>query len=326
MKTLKRIITGFIIVLGGALISYVFFEKEAYDTINKNIGRTIWIGLMLMLTLIGAALSQSYFERRAEAATRHRDQDPTTYKYLNYLCSFLIYFVGIGLAAVAIPALRNAAASALAGAGVMAIVVGVASQEGISNIVGGMFIIFFKPFRIGEIVRVNDNAMGRVEDINLRHTVIKNFQNKRIVIPNAIMNKEHITNYSMTEHKTCEWIEVGISYDSDIDKAIELMRDEAMKHPYQLDQRTEKEKENDAPEVDVQVIGLGDSSVNLRAWVWSASFATGFKMRNQLYKNIKERFDAEGITIPFPQRTLHLKTMPDVLPKNGKLQVEENHQ
>ena len=146
-----------------------------------------------------------------------------------------------------------------------------------------------------------------MEDLTLRHTVINNFQNKRVIIPNAIINKENITNYYLGEYKICEWVEVGISYDSDIDKAIALIQEEAEKHPHLLDNRTPKEKEDSKPKVDVQVVGLGDSSVNLKAWVWAASFQTGFKMRNDLFKAIKQRFDAEGIEIPFPHRVLVYK-------------------
>ena len=74
--------------------------------------------------------------------------------------------------------------------------------------------------------------------------------------------------------------------------------------------RTAQEKKDGKSVVDVQVIGLGESSVNIRAWVWGASFVTAFKMRNDLYKSIKQRFDREGVEIPFPHRTVVLKNAP----------------
>jgi len=307
LKALRRVFRLFFILFGLGLISYVFLQKEAHELITQNLIRVIWITLVLAVTLMSAALSQTFFNNKIEQISRRDQQDSTTYKYLSNLATFSIYTFGIVLAAIAIPPLRTLATSALAGAGVFALIAGVAAQEGIANLVGGIFIVFFKPFRIGDVVRIGPDLVGRVEDLNLRHTVINNFQNKRIVIPNAVINKENITNYYLGEYKICEWIEVGISYDSSIDKAIAIMQEEGENHPHALDNRTPQEKKEGKPIVDVQVIGLGESSVNLRAWVWGASFITGFKMRNDLYKSIKQRFDQEGIEIPFPHRTLVFK-------------------
>ena len=307
IKTLRRVLKAFFITVGMVLVSYVFFEKQAHQLITENLVRIIWIALVAVVTIVSAAIAQTFFENKIETTSRRDQQDTTTYKYLNYLSVFFIYLFGIGLMAIAIPPLKNLAASALAGAGVFALIIGVAAQEAFSNLIGGLFIAFFKPFRIGDVIRIGDGTVGRVEDLTLRHTVINNFQNKRVIIPNAIINKENITNYYLGEYKICEWVEVGISYDSDIDKAIALIQEEAEKHPHLLDNRTPKEKEDSKPKVDVQVVGLGDSSVNLKAWVWAASFQTGFKMRNDLFKAIKQRFDAEGIEIPFPHRVLVYK-------------------
>jgi len=306
-KSLRRISKVFYSLLGMGLISYLFFEESMYKTINTNIGRIIWIGLVATATIVGSALTQGYFRTKVRRLSTRDKGDVTLYKYLNYLVTALVYLFGIILIALAFPALRNFAAAAGASAGAIALVAGVASQEGISNLVGGLFIAFFKPFRIGDVVKIGADIMGVVEDVNLRHTVINNFQNKRIVIPNAIVNKENIINYYLGEYKNCEWIEVGISYASNIDKAMQIMREVCEAHPHCLDNRTEKEKQKDAPIVDVQVIRLGSSSVDLKAWVWAASYLTGFKMRNQLYKSIKEQFDKEGIEIPFPHTSLVFK-------------------
>lgn len=306
-RSLKRISKVFFTLLGIGLISYLFVDESLYPTLNNNIGRVIWFGFVLTITVVLVAISKAYFRSKMNNIT-HRDAgDITLYKYLGYLVSALIYSMAIFLIALSIPALSNIATAAGASAGALAIIAGVASQEGIANLVGGLFIAFFKPFRIGDIVKIGDSPMGRVEDINLRHTVIKNFQNIRIVIPNAIVNKENISNYDMIETKNCEWIEVGISYSSDMDIAISVLRDICENHPSCLDLRTEKDKERGVPKVDVQVVGLGNSSINLKAWVWSASYVRGFEMRNQIYKSIKEGFDMAGIEIPFPHTTVVLK-------------------
>lgn len=308
-KNLTTISKVFFIVLGLGLLSYLFLDKDTHNFMNRNIVRIIWIGTVSTITVIVSAISTHYFEERMNHVSRRDKGDVTTYKYLNYLSKFSIYLIGIILIALSIPGLKTFAAAAAGSAGVLALIAGVAAQEGIANLAGGLFIAFFKPFRIGDVVKIGETIMGRVEDLNLRHTTINNFQNKRIIIPNAIINKENITNYYLGEYKMCEWIEVGISYDSDVDLAMRVMSEVCEAHRYCMDNRTDKEKSNGDPIVDVQVIGLGDSSVNLKAWVWCASYLTGFKMRNELYKNIKERFDSDGIEIPFPHTTVVLKNL-----------------
>jgi len=304
IQMLKKIVSIFIFLIGSFLASYAFFEKEFYETINENFIRIIWIGIVAIATIIAVAINHRYFINKI-ASTSMRDKgDPTAYKFLNYFCTFFIYFIGFTLAALAIPPLRSLAQSALAGAGVLAVVGGVASQEAISNIVGGIFIVFSKPFRIGDVIRVGSDVVGQVEDLTLRHTVIKDFHNKRVVIPNAIINKEQITNYNFGDQNICEWIIIGISYDSVIQKAMDIMESEALDHPNCIDHRSSYQKKNGEPQVLVKVTDLGDSSVNIRAWVWARNYAMAVEMRHDLYKSIKLRFDEEGIEIPFPHRTV----------------------
>ena len=100
---------------------------------------------------------------------------------------------------------------------------------------------------------------------------------------------------------------MGISYDSDVDLAMEIMRDEALKHPSCRDFRTAEDIAEGRNKVIVRLIGFGDSSVNLRAYVWADDPISGFVMKTELFKSIKERFDAEGIEIPFPYRTIVYK-------------------
>lgn len=307
--SLKKIFRIFFVCLGIGMISYLFVDESSYVLINDNLGRVIWFGLVFVFIVICSAISKSYFENKIINLSRRDSGDITLYKYINYLVTAIIYLSGIILIALAVPALKNLATAAGASAGALALIAGVASQEGISNIVGGLFIAFFKPFRIGDIVKIGQSTMGRVEDINLRHTVIKDFQNIRIVIPNAVVNKENISNYYMIESKNCEWIEVGISYTSDIDKAMDILREVCESHPLCLDMRSDKDKEKNVPKVDVQLVCLGDSSVKLKAWAWSASYMTGFKMRNQIYKSVKEAFDKAMIEIPFPHTTVVHKNL-----------------
>ena len=137
-------------------------------------------------------------------------------------------------------------------------------------------------------------------EITLRHTVIRDAENRMILIPNNKINSSTIINSSYGDTSTCSFVEVGVSYTADLNRAIDVMRDEIMKHPLLIDHRTEQDKENGVPQVVIRVTNLGDSAITMRAWAWASSAGNAFAMKCDLLKAIKERFDAENIEIPYP--------------------------
>lgn len=265
--------------------------------------------IIVLTFLIAYLFRRLYFKRLSNTSMQFRN--PTGYKFVGHLVSGLIYVVGFGIAIFTIPSLRSLAGSMLAGAGIATVVIGFASQNALSNIVSGLFIVIFKPFRVNDRLEIRGTLAGVVEDITLRHTVIRDFRNQRIVIPNSIISDEVIINADMSESKVCRWFEVGISYDSDIDLAKKIIQEEGEKHPCILDNRTPEDIANAAPVVRVRVISLGESSVNLRGWLWASSAADSFELFCDLNEIVKKRFDAEGVSIPFPHRTLVFKNEED---------------
>jgi small conductance mechanosensitive channel len=268
-------------------------------------------GLIIVGTLVAAfilsKILRALFTKFLQLASSKLNVDPTHYSFLNNLISFVIYFGAFIFIFYTIPGLRALGVTLFAGAGVAAAVVLFASQQAFSNIINGIFIIVFKPFRVGDIIKVGTLNIGKIEDITLRHTVIRDFENRRIIIPNTVIGSETLINSSIRDEHICNFVEFGISYDSDINKAIEIIRDEAMKHPNYIDNRTREEKKNNVHPVMVRVIGFGDSSVNLRAFIWSKDHMSGFILKCDLFKSVKERFDREGVEIPFPYRTIVYK-------------------
>ncbi len=267
----------------------------------------IFIGI-IMGTILLAFLVNRFFRRLIRRSTNHMNNDPTNYLFLRHALSGLIYVVGFSLAIYMMPNLRMIANSLLAGAGILAVAVGFASQHALSNIISGLFIIIFKPFRVKDRIQIRELS-GVVEDITLRHTVIKNFENRRILIPNSVISDEIIVNADFEDEKICKWIEIGISYDSNIDRAKEIMREEVLTHPLNIDPRTPEQVEAGEPLVPVRVIALAESSINLRAWAWTKDNADAFSMGCDLIESIKKRFDLEEIEIPFPYRTIVHKNM-----------------
>ena len=301
---LNRVIRISSALLATLLVIDLFIPASYRNQVVGSIPRMVWLSFVTMLTIVSVAVSSEILKKRM--VEKGDPQEYKTFQFVNFLVKLVIYILGAALAIIAIPALQVYAKSLLASAGVLTVSLGFASQEAISNITSGLLIIFYKPFRIGDLIKLPGNMEGRVEDITLRHTVIRNFRNQRIVIPNSVINKEKLINYSLKDPKICQFINIGISYDSDIDKAKAIMVEECEKHPNILDNRSEIEKANEMPMVKVSVISLDDNAVMLRAWAWAYQFDAAFKMKCDLLESIKKRFDKEGIGIPFPQRTIHI--------------------
>ncbi len=303
----QKILNTLWIILGIMALSWNFMDQDRVRKVALgNFGLVFYLGVVTVLTIVIASIVQTWFQRTIKKRNEEH-QDTTSYKFLRYVAIFGVYFLGGILALVAFESMRNFAAAALGGAGVFAVVAGVASQEALSNLVGGLFIIAFKPFKLGDIIKVDETMVGTVSDITLRHTVIRNYENKMIVIPNAIINKEKLINYDLGERMCCQWIEIGISYDSDIDLAKRILREQCEDHPHLIDNRSELDKYNNVKKVIVRVIALDDSAVTLRAWAWASNFTDAFVMKCDLYESVKKRFDKEGISIPFPHRTMVFK-------------------
>lgn len=171
--------------------------------------------------------------------------------------------------------------------------IGLALQGTLQNIAAGIMLLFLRPFRVGDYIDA-EGLSGTVEEIGLFTTEMRTYQGIYLEVPNAKIWNRAILNYSRVAARRLD-IVVGISYDDDIDKAQAAL----------LDLMAADGRANAEPEPQVMVKELADSSVklNLRCWAaaddyWSLLF--------DLNKAVKQRLDAEGISIPFPQRDVHL--------------------
>lgn len=263
--------------------------------------------VVIILAIIFSRIIRRLLKRFFDKSSEELKVDPTRYRFFRNMVDLVIFTLAIILVFYSIPELRSLGLSLFAGAGIFAAIVGFASQEAFSNIVSGVFIVIFRPFRVNDIIKVGSFDRGVVEDITLRHTVIRSFENRRLVIPNTVISQEVVLNSTLVDEQVCVFFEIGISYDSDVNKAFEIIRDECVKHPSFLDHRSDEEKIKGVHPIHVKVLGLGDSSVNIRAWAWAKDQIVGFEMKCDLFKSVKERFDNEGIEIPFPHRTLVYK-------------------
>jgi len=261
----------------------------------------------LLVALVVSKILRIIIDRFIKLSSKKLRVDYTQFNFLKNAVTFFVFLAAIIFIFYSIPRLKALSITMFAGAGILTAIALFASQQAFANIVSGVFIVIFKPFRVNDLVDVGNLPKGRVEDITLRHTVIRNFENRRMIIPNSVISSEILINSNIVDETICNFIDIGISYDSDMDKAMEIMSKEAMAHPNYIDHRTEKEIKEGIPPVMVRVMGFGDSSVNLRAFVWTVDHSTGFILKTDLHKSFKEAFDKQGIEIPFPYRTIVYK-------------------
>jgi small conductance mechanosensitive channel len=179
---------------------------------------------------------------------------------------------------------------ALVGAAGLAI--GLALQGSLQNFAAGVMMIVFRPFKLGDFIEAG-GVMGVVEQISIFSTTMKTGDNREIIIPNGQIYSGAITNYSARDTRRIDLV-FGIGYDDDMLKAKKVMEDILAAHELVLEE----------PAPAVAVAELADSSVNfnVRPWVNSADY---WGVRSDLIEKIKLAFDAEGISIPYPQMDVH---------------------
>ncbi|SFN15325.1 mechanosensitive ion channel family protein [Marinobacter pelagius] len=239
---------------------------------------TLVIGMWLINKLVGvldAKLSQ---------------KDPTLNKFL---CGLIGAVLKILLLISVASMVGIATTSFIAIIGAAGLAVGLALQGSLANFAGGVLILIFKPFKVGDVINAQ-GYLGSVREISILYTIVDTFDNQRIIIPNGQLANASLTNLSAYETRRCD-MTFGIGYADDIDKAKDIC-----KRLIEEDERALKD-----PEPLIVVGALGESSVDLTVRAWTKS-ADMWPFYWDMQERVKKAFDAEGISIPFPQRDVHL--------------------
>jgi len=211
--------------------------------------------------------------------------------------TFLESIIGITLKIVvviiAITTVGISMASVVAIISSAGLALGLALQGGLSNIAGGVMIMIFKPFKVGDYIDTHEDC-GTVKEINIFHTVLTTVDNKTVVLPNGNLSNSVIVNYTAMKNRMLD-LEVSVSYDSDVNKVKEILYDLANNFEYKL-----KDKE-----VFVGLKQHADSALifAFRIWVDKKDY---WNAKCEMLEKIKKEFDNKKITIPFPQLDIHL--------------------
>lgn len=256
------------------------------------------LGALLILG-IGWFVAQSLV-RLTLAALRRVGAEPT-------LVSFLGSFLKLAAAAVVVVAalsyLGVPPASMLAVLGAAGLAVALSLQNSLSNFASGIIISVFRPFKVGDVLDVS-GEVGTVESIEIFYTHFSTPDNRGMILPNSTIASSKIINLTAKETRRID-LEIGVSYEDDLDRVLKILRELVESDPRILKD----------PAPILGVANFGESSVNLwvRPWVKRTDF---LDVSLDLKRRIKQRFDELGISIPYPQRDIHVIPS-DSTPRNS---------
>lgn len=223
-------------------------------------------------------------------AMEKREVDPALRSFGSDLLFYAVMVLTI-IIALSVAGVPTASFVAVVGAATLA--VGFALQGSLANFAAGVLIILFRQFKVGDFIEAG-GVLGSVEEINILVTKMKSIDGKQVIVPNGQLMGGTITNFSVNPTRRVD-LTFGISYGDDIDKAKAIIHE-----ILEADERVLKE-----PAPLVAVMELGDSSVDIavRPWVNRTDF---LGVMTDTKEKVKKAFDAQGVTIPFPQRDVHL--------------------
>ncbi len=234
----------------------------------------------------------SYILSLYKKTVRIKKIDPLLESFIASLIT-TVYYVGVLFVVIGVAGVQATSIVTLLGTAGLA--VGLALQGSLSNLAGGMLILFFRPFNKGDYISNNSGIDGTVEKIKILYTELLTFDNKTIIVPNGVLANHPIINYSKNAERRVDLI-FTVSYDTPIDKAIDLMTEVATSHP----------KVNQEKDITIRLLSHNSSSLDFAYRVWCKKedyFAVTFDM-NEL---VKKKFDENGIEIPYQKIDIYNK-------------------
>jgi len=269
-------------------------DQEFTTTIEKYLPLIISYSLKvagaILILVIGTWISRSVSKRIKKAIQKNEKIDSTLAPVVANVTRILIVIITL-LAVLNQFGIQTTSLIAILGAAGLA--VGLALQGTLSNVASGVMLLILRPFKSGDVVKVNGNVCI-VEEMGLFICKFTSPDGINIYLPNSSIWGSEIQNFTQNANRRTDLV-IGISYTDDINKAFDAVRDELAKESKILTE----------PEHLIAVDSLGDSSVNILIRYWTKT-SDVFPLKFEMTKRIKERFDQESISIPFPQRDVHL--------------------
>ena len=287
------------VVTSGVLQVFSYLKHSgriADHPFHSYVQGLLMAGSVLAVTWLASrvleAVLQWYLESIGKETGARVDQHlmPLLRRVLRMVLFFVAATIILGFYDVKITALLGAA-------GVASLAVALAAQETVANMIGGLTIMIDRPFRVGDRIEMQNGVTGDVREIGMRSTKVLTFDRTLVIIPNAELVKQVITNASYPDSKVCVRQTLGVAYGSDMEKVKRILLEIISANPKVLRD----------PGPWVFFAEFGDSSLNLKMGFDVGNYAVRAEVLDEINMAINKRFEAEKIDIPFPQRVVHLK-------------------
>jgi len=254
-------------------------------------------GADALMIVIATAFAARVAGRLIRAYTEREDARlPSTTIFVN-LARGLVWVLG---ALVLLASFGVSITPLITALGVGGLAIGLALQSTLENLFSGIQILVSRQIQPGDFVELESGERGWVEDVSWRNTTIKLFSNDLVIVPNAIIGKSRVTNFTTTDEQHVIWFDFGVSYDSDLEQVERVVLDVA--------RWVQREVPGALPDYEplFRFTDFGDSAITLTISLRAETIADHFPVRHAFIKELHRRFVEEGIVIPFPQRTVHL--------------------
>ncbi len=270
-----------------------FLEYDLLET--KDFDITVYEILTILILFLATVLVMRLLKRVLRARVKKKEFDSgrshailQILKYVIYIAIILISFEIVGIKITLL----------LAGSAALLVGLGLGLQQIFQDIMSGIAILFEGSLKVGDVVEIQDNLVGRVIEIGLRTSKLETRDNIVMVVPNSKFVSDIVINWSHIEKRTRFHIDVGVAYGSDVEKVSRVL----------LQCANVDEKVSSNPKPFVRFNDFGNSSLDFQLYFWTTETFQVEYIKSEIRYKIDAAFRASGIHIPFPQRDVHIKT------------------
>ena len=274
-----------------AWISLLALEYTIGD-FSLSLRMVVLLALVLYLTTLFSWILQAFIDSQFLTPKGMAFGVRSAVKRLLHYALFTIgFFIAISMAGIGIQKFALIA-------GALGVGIGFGLQNIVNNFISGLILLFERPIKLGDVISL-EGQWGTVTKIGLRSTVVENFDRAEVIVPNADLISQKVTNWTLTSNISRVILTVGVAYGSNLTRVLSILDTAGKSHPDVLSD----------PEPNAIFTGFGESSIDFELRVWISDISKRLNIKSELGQEIDSRFREAGISIPFPQRDLHLRSI-----------------